>query len=289
MENNNFKIDFVGIGAPRCATTWIYECLKEHKEIELLPKDQDDIAYFFKENPEMKDYITYFEKDATCKGDYHVYYLTSEAEIIRRIKNHNKDIKIIVSLRDPVERAFSQYEHTKFAKDKDWPSFKEAREEVPEKIIGPGFYYKHLKKYFENFPKGNILVLLFGKDIQDNPVKTVNKIHQFINIELGFTPQLAKVKINPSGFKRNPLGRIIHKKITPRLGKIPLGKKIKESSVLKKVYYGLTGNLSSEDKRRAVEQKKQSEYLKKLYHKDTQKLEKLIDRDLSHWASYNEK
>ena len=33
QKNRNFKVDFIGIGAPRCGTTWIAKCLSEHPQI----------------------------------------------------------------------------------------------------------------------------------------------------------------------------------------------------------------------------------------------------------------
>jgi len=288
MRNNNFKIDFVGIGAPRCATTWIYECLREHPEVELLPKDHDN-AFFFKEGFDQEtinEYRRYFKKRDTLKGDFHVYYLSTGEQIINKVKNHNFQIKIIVCLRNPIDRAYSQYRHIKFAKNKNWQSIKEAMQNIPEKIIEPGFYYKHLKRYFENFPKENLLILLYEQDIKKQPLETIKKIYEFLGVNQKFIPQVAKVKINPISFKETAIGRIIHKKITPNMENLFIGRRIKQCNFFKKIYYSLTGNLSLKKEKKNFQREKEDEAnkeLRSLYKEDIENLENLIKKDLSHW------
>jgi len=162
-NETNFKIDFVGIGAIKAASSWVYECLQEHPEICLAPKDQRGIAYFFKENfseSKLKDYKYFFAgiKKKQLKGDFHAAYLTSP-EVIDRLKEHNPDIKIIVCLRNPVQRAYSEYRFLKFSENASWNSFEQALLEK-KRIIEHGFYHKYLSNYFKNFPRENILVMI---------------------------------------------------------------------------------------------------------------------------------
>ncbi|MFW6174033.1 MAG: hypothetical protein ACOC5T_09840 [Elusimicrobiota bacterium] len=87
MNNNDFKVDFLGIGWPRCATSWIYECLKEHSEICMAEKKE---THYFTVN--FKKGINYYHDcfkhcDLNAiKGEYSPDYIWGGKETINRIK-----------------------------------------------------------------------------------------------------------------------------------------------------------------------------------------------------------
>ncbi|MFW6173882.1 MAG: sulfotransferase domain-containing protein, partial [Elusimicrobiota bacterium] len=107
------KINFVCIGASKCATTWLYECLKKHPEIYIAsPKDSEETAFFRADNfsKKINGYNLFFkeEHEKKLKGNFNVGYLQCE-KVAERIASYNPEMKIIVSLRNPIERAYSHY------------------------------------------------------------------------------------------------------------------------------------------------------------------------------------
>ncbi len=56
MKQQDFKIDFVGIGVEKSATTWIYNCLREHPEIFLPLKDNQKGSHFLNPKKEEREY-----------------------------------------------------------------------------------------------------------------------------------------------------------------------------------------------------------------------------------------
>ncbi len=109
MQNKDFKIDFIGIGTGRSASTWIYECLREHSQICM---SQPKETRFFNRNYE-KGLKWYYKRFQNCssfsiKGEYSPGYLVS-LETPLLIKKHFPDAKLILCLRNPTERAYSHY------------------------------------------------------------------------------------------------------------------------------------------------------------------------------------
>src|SRR5687768_7836818 len=104
------KPDFLVIGAQKCATTWLYECLKDHPQI-CLPKSKKEVEYIggdlYKEKG-MDWYLSLIDHcgEDKVKGDVSVEYIINpdSPEILHTL---NPELKFIVSVRNPVDRALS--------------------------------------------------------------------------------------------------------------------------------------------------------------------------------------
>ena len=280
-HKNDVKIDFVGIGAPKCATTWIYECLQEHPQIYLAPKDQSRTSFFMMDDfqERISAYKSFLDKDK-IKGVFTVFYWTRK-DVPSRIRKHNPNIKLIVSLRNPVERAYSQYLHASSLGKKKEKNFEQAMKKDPEGILEPGFYYKHLIKYFEKFPSKNILILLYD-DIKKDPIGTIQRIYKFLSVDPSFVPESAYQKVAVTKFKLTKLGKLIHGEITPLLRKTKWGQRIHQSPWIRKYFYRFA-EFYTKGRQIPPMKKETREYLKRLYREDIENLEKLIGRDLSFW------
>ncbi len=204
----DFKVDFFVVGAARSGTTSLYNYLKQHPNI-YLPNIKE-LNYFSKvESNQRQDYDTPKKeihyhtkiikspevyqnlfKDANeqqLKGDISPSYLwdTSTAE---RIFEHNPKAKIIVSLRNPVERAFSHYLMNISVGYDAEPSFEKAIQAEENRIWGGGNlylewsrYYESLKSYYDLFPKEQIKVLIF-EDWTSNKQETLQGLFTFLNL-----------------------------------------------------------------------------------------------------------
>ncbi len=281
QDNQHLRIDFAGIGAPRCGTTWLAECLREHPGVELLPKDQRQWNLFFNGTDRQKWQAaeSYFKKQGAIKGDYNVNYFYEDPEIPKNIKNHNPDAKIIAVLRDPVERAFSQYRYTRFSHNKSWQSFEGAKQEMPELILEPGFYYKYLEPYYRAFSSDNILVLLYDRDIKNQPLAALSRVYAFLGVNSTFVSGVAKARVNASGLKETTVGRLVHKYLMPFLDRLKIGHLLRRGGPFKRLYYSIFGQSG---KKEGLAGEALSE-LRELYREDVRNLEKLIGEDLNKW------
>ncbi len=286
MKDKDLKIDFIGIGEAKCGTTWLYECLAEHPEIFIVSsKTLPYAGYFFNLLPrDRKAYCKIFRKASLSqkKGEIKEGYLKEGKKIAQRIKRHNKDTKLIVLLRNPAERAYSQYLSAKSLKGKDWQDIKEASKERPN-IIERGYYYKHLNEYFEYFPKNQVLILFF-EDLKQNPLATIQKVYSFLGVNPNFNPMHSKVKTNPTSFKLTRLGRFLHQRIIAFLKRFQLGWRLKNSKFVRRMFYQFSSFYAEKSRTKAPFLDEDTKnYLKALYIEDINKLEKLINCDLSKW------
>ena len=99
---------FIVAGGVRCASGWIRECLSEHPDIYIHPKE----IHFFDQNYEkgLKWYLDFFkdQKDKRILGEKTATYLHTE-KIATLINHLFPNIKLIFCLRDPVDRMISHY------------------------------------------------------------------------------------------------------------------------------------------------------------------------------------
>lgn len=106
-------IDFIGVGARKAGTTWIYKQLKKHPQI-FIPSSKE-LSYFsskiYREEFPIDWYFDQFKKknfNQIC-GEISVTYFELNTHQIEKIKEINSNIKIILNIRDPIERLFSEY------------------------------------------------------------------------------------------------------------------------------------------------------------------------------------
>lgn len=201
-NKNNFKVDFIGVGAPKCATSWTYKCLAEHPEICMgRPKE---IHFFHINDPSGKADWKYekgldFYKShfSHCEpnqifGEFGPQYF-DDPDVPLLIKKHFPNAKLIINLRNPVDKIFSHYNHS-LSKNKKQISFEEIIEN-PEWIEKFTKFEHHLKRFFDNFPKENILINIY-EDIEKDPVKFIQRIYKFVGADESYVPKLAHTHVN---------------------------------------------------------------------------------------------
>lgn len=294
----NFKIDFIEIGAKKSATTWIFNCLTDHPEI--CEPDTKEMHFFdqpFRYNQGIAEYESYFDQcsSKTIKGEFTPDYLYYE-KVPKRIHKHFPDVKLIVCLRDPVERAFSHYSFEKRVKGKTsiYDSFEEAVNK-DDFLVGMGYYYKQLKRYYDLFPEENILVL-FYEDLKEPPEEFIQKVYRFVGAEPSdFITSSVDEKANPTGEKlvkaKFPwldsiiyrIGNSIDRESKTYILCDKIGLRKLRNKVLS-LHHEKQKSQSKNKKRRESEITPEVESkLRDFYKEDINNLEGLIDKDLSHW------
>ena len=105
--------DLLGIGTQKGGTTYLHALLQHHPQIFLAtPKEQHFFTLHWQRGgPWYADQFAQAESHQCC-GEVTPYYLF-HPEVPQRIKSQLPDVKLIVLLRDPVERALSQYFHSR--------------------------------------------------------------------------------------------------------------------------------------------------------------------------------
>jgi len=185
MNGKDVLPNFLVIGAQRCATSWMYFCLKEHPDI-FLPFIKE--LHFFNNYYEkgLEWYKRYFNTWSGQKaiGEISPGYLYIERSP-RLIYRHLKDVRLIVCLRNPIERAYSQYKkHLRSELVLD--SFEVAIEKDSQ-YIQRGFYFEQINRYLKYFPRERMLFLVY-EDIQKDPLAFLKNIFSFLEVNSDFVP-----------------------------------------------------------------------------------------------------
>jgi Sulfotransferase domain len=198
--------NFIIIGAQKGGTTSLYVYLTQHPQI--APATQKEIHYFdlqFDKGAEWyyAQFPTLEERGSKLTGESSPYYIFCP-HVPQRIYDLCPDVKLIVLLRNPVDRAISHYYHYKLRIDHESLSFEEAIAREPERLKGeleklladPSYYsfeYQHhsylargiyadqLPAWFKLFPKSQILILK-SEDLYANPCETYNTVLEFLNL-----------------------------------------------------------------------------------------------------------
>lgn len=200
--------DFIGIGAQRTGTSWIYSCLYEHPDL-CLPRKE--INFFSRERNWTRGFDWYEAIFAECvsgatAGEYSTSYLT-HPEAPERIRQRYPDARLIVSLRHPVERAYSNYLNDIVAGVVP-PStkFEAALRSHPE-YVENGRYAQPLRRYLDLFPREQVFVSLFD-DARRDPLASVQAIYRFLDVDDSFRPAMLD---RPGGTGRVPRARWVER------------------------------------------------------------------------------
>ena len=196
--NGGGEPKFLIIGYSQCGAQHLYNYLIQHPQI--LPAAKKDVR-FFTENyhygidwyeahfpviPKEKNYIT---------GEVSVNYVEHPA-VIERIYKNFPNIKMIILLRNPVERAYFKYQLWKKANSSALP-FEEAIAKELERAEGganavfgetneinflaKNFYLQNLKSWMSKFQRKQFLVLQ-SAELFSNPENVVNNVFHFLEL-----------------------------------------------------------------------------------------------------------
>ena len=302
MSNkNNFQFDFIGIGVPRSGTTWIYECLKEHPQICMSAKKEAGIFRSLKRTGQFSGSFSHLYSlnfnhclDGQIRGEYSPLYFT-EKEVMCLIRKYYPKIKIIICLRNPIERAYSHFLGLKIAERTKIKSFEEVVSEgIENECLKLGFYSSRLIELFKLFPKENVLVLIY-EDIVKDPIAFIQNVYKFLGVKADFVPLAVNKRVRqlPQKVYRS----ILLNKITIKVLRIfrqkhlkPIArffKKVTAGRAINIINFITSKNFIPLDRRKAYLKpcmdKQVRRYLQRIYSSEIKDLENLIGRDLSFW------
>ena len=205
--------DFVIIGAQKSGTTSLYDFVIKHPAI--APASEKEPRYFstqhkfgelwYRSNFPTKLSRYYFTKRTNHKllsGEATTSYLFHPMAS-SRMKKVLPDVKLIVILRNPVDRAYSNY-HYSVRHNKETLSFEEGieleekrcakeRERLikdPDSItvhyhdnsyLAKGVYVDQLEEWFRHYDKEQFLILN-TEDFRENPQQTLDQVFDFLGV-----------------------------------------------------------------------------------------------------------
>ena len=171
--------NFLYIGPDKAGSSWLHERLSLHPDIFLSPAK--DLYYFdryFERGPQW--YAQFFRHAAgeAIVGEVCQDYLF-HPEAAARIASQLVDPRLMVTLRDPVERAFSSYLYAR--KHGIGPvTFRDALRSEPA-LLEHGRYATALERYLQVFKRERLLVTVFD-DLQQNPQRLVDQVTDHLAI-----------------------------------------------------------------------------------------------------------
>jgi hypothetical protein len=232
-------------------------------------------------------------------GEVSVKYICSD-RAPRRVHSHLPGVKLFASLRNPLDQTYSYYWHLQRQNFQGWrlelvdriESFEDAIEEIPEKLLSPGFHYRNLQRWLQYYDRSQLHVMLFD-DIKQEPEKELSKLYDHLGIDPTFRPGSMK-----------ETGRSVRRGTSPRG---PIVERIRQflyMSLNRHVYHPLKRAIGPHTADRIKEalhlrqimerffrdegypemKTDTRERLCQIFSEDIQKLESFLDRDLSHWV-----
>lgn len=287
--------NFLIIGTPKAGTTSIYHYLNQHPEIFLSPKKEPHFFSFIDEKKPhwaVKNIIEYeklFQGVTQEKaiGEASTWYLYSQYAA-EQIKKLIPNTKLIIILRNPIERAYSSWA---FSVQHGWESigdFEQALQAEENRIanncewdfhyLKTGFYYNQIQRYFELFPREQIFICTYD-NLKQDCASLLKRIFSFLEVNDDFIPDISTRHNRTALYRNKFINQLITKssywkEVAKELIPNTIGKKIKNKLMQTNQYS--VPKLSQEIKIK----------YNLLYKEDILRTSELIDLDISQWLNF---
>ena len=286
------KVDFFIVGAPKAGTTSLYHYLNEHPQIEMSLQKEPD--YFSDKEIQIQG-LYYSKNRIDTEEKYNGLFNTQKKDVIfgegsvsylfyptvaQDIKVYNPMAKIIIMLRNPIDRAFSHY-----LMDYRLGLVSDSFEDIINKkskhknahlfyqqYIKVGEYAAQLKRYCDIFDKKNILLIDY-ENFKSDVTGTVNSAYSFLNISAEFSVDINK-KHNTFTMPKNKLIRFVYSFVIIR--------NILSFIFPKNIIKAVRLILFTKDKKPKLLEETRNQ-LKDYFSNDVRLLGNLIGKDYSKW------
>jgi hypothetical protein len=190
---------FLGIGAMKAGTSTLHTLLAEHPEIAMAAHRKEVMFFDLHWDRGIAWYEEHFAHAAgRVPGEVTPGYLF-HPEAAARIHAVVPQARLIAVLRDPVERAYSQYKF--FVKENHYADPVEHFLREHPNAVARGLYHAQLERYRALFPDEQLLVLLF-EEFNADPVGQVQRVYRHIGVQADFVPPSAGHRLNASALPR---------------------------------------------------------------------------------------
>ncbi|MDJ0681203.1 MAG: sulfotransferase [Xenococcaceae cyanobacterium MO_167.B52] len=291
---------FLIVGVQKAGTTSIYNYLEEHPQVYMSPIKETnflerDWERLVAENSKIKNRISSFDdygklftgvQDEIAIGEASPNYIFHYESSAPRIQKYTPDAQLIVVLRNPVERAYSDYlMHLRDAISSEVRTLSEQIEHSSHKsfILRKGLYYTPLKYYIDFFGAEKVKVFLYD-DLCNHAQKFMSDMYEYIGVDKNFTANVSKKTQQAKIPKNQTINNLLQRKnpirtlaATALKTLIPLDARQELRSRLIR--------LNSQDKSQVSLSPEERQKLIDFYREDILNLQDLINRDLSSWLN----
>ncbi len=189
MSGYNCLPNLICPGAPKAGTTTLYNLFSMHPDIYV--SDYKELYYFSNDRNFNKGLDWYKRNFNGYDGQKYIadvtpFYLASIKAPERIYKQLGGDVKFILLLRNPAERAYSQY-LMQYREGKEMRAFEdvisdEYKKDEKGSILNNGLYYKNIKRFLEYYPMDNLHIVL-TEDMKNDFRKTAKQLFEFLGLD----------------------------------------------------------------------------------------------------------
>jgi hypothetical protein len=266
-------IDFLIIGAAKSATTWLQQSLQQHPGIYM----PDPEIHYFSRHYEQGEawYLSHFEAGADSRliGEKSNSYMDTP-EAAPRIRKDVPNVRLIAQLRNPVERAYSDYcmLFRRGEVGKDIVQYLDPRSADGGRFLNGGLYYDQLRSFLDLFPAERLLVLLY-ENIKTEPQRQLDMVQAFLGLGVS-------LKVPPVGEKVKDKRLAV---ISPGLRKVLSPLKSTVRPFRQNPLFQSARALIAREPRYAPLDDDLRKRLIDYYAPQVEKLGEIVNRDLSPW------
>jgi len=272
---------FIVIGPGRSGTSWIYEVLREHPQVQTAGGTKETLFFDREYHRGLDWYLNFFPYHENCKA----YGEVSNAYIYnplcaRRIRAHLPGVKLVTCLRNPVERLLSAHAY-RLRRGQLKGDVEHCLGAYPD-LITTNLYWTALKPFL-NEPELDLHVMLYD-DLQQDPTRFAQDLYSTIGVAEDFHPSVIDKTVNPASIARSP----VHAKVSGfiadslrRFGALGLLDSLKRSDFVRDLMLNKTAEsdrsqgLLPETRRDLIE----------IFRPEINELSNYLGRDLDSWLS----
>ena len=293
--------NFMCLGAAKSGTTTLYDILRQHPDL-YVPSFKE--PHFFDIPENYKNGIKWYEKtyfkntNQKIVADFTPSYFFDEEAPKRIFESLGGELKFVVILRNPLDRAYSHYLHSKrdlyekqdfgealklessrlqqYQNQADYLSY------LRHSYIHQGLYSKMLKRYLQYFSLDNFLFINFEDEFLQEKDLTIQKVLHFLEIDSSILLNI-DIRSNPASKERSKIlkrmmkktgwWRVLLKKMIPSL-------KIRQ--IIKNRIQ--RANISVFNPPKLTQIQRHNIY-NSYFSRDVHDLSVLLNRDFSNWIS----
>ena len=199
------KPTFLGIGAQKCASSWLRDVLGDHPQVFVSqPREVDFFSHHYDRG------YTWYERHFDQAGDARTIGEISPSYFCdplapARVYRYAPEVQLIVTLRDPLARAFSNHLHEIRMGHFTGNDLRfEAGLESNPMYLFQSRYGTHLANWLSVVPEDRVLLLL-QEEIQADPIAQARRLYSFLGVDPGHWSPLLLQRSNESVGARHPV------------------------------------------------------------------------------------
>ena len=275
--------NFLICGAQKAGTTALYAYLKQHPDVFM--SSTKEIAFFHKPENYQKGlewFASHFEGHSgeTAVGEASTRTM-SMPEAPARAAEHLPEAKLIFVLRNPIDRAYSQYHfHISTGKEEADASFHEVIRDEQSAfrriVIQRGMYAEQLARFDAHFDRSQMKIVLH-EDLRERTTETVQEVYRFLGVNPAYEPQTEerhKVTRYPDSLGIYYWVRRLWQPMRQRVeSRFPQATDAVRQAVRRLLFSKEKPQMREDDRA----------YLREVFAESNARLEARLERDLSHW------